>query len=82
MTVPTYAIGDYIKIEFPDEVTGIGEWMWVRVEACDDAKKQVMCRLDNEPLNEYGGKLEQGTQLIVNYAQIREHRKPTEFTKH
>ena len=31
--VPTYERGDYVKVEFPDEATGIGEWMWVRVES-------------------------------------------------
>jgi hypothetical protein len=79
--VPPYEPGDYIKVEFPDESTGISEWMWVRVEACDDERKQIVGRLDNEPLNDYEGNLEQGTQLIVNYAQIREHRKPTEFSE-
>ena len=28
--VPKYEAGDYIKVEFPDEATGVGEWMWVR----------------------------------------------------
>lgn len=79
--MPKYEPGDYVKVEFPDEVTGIGEWMWVRVEVCDDRKKVVMGRLDNVPLNDYGGKVELGSQLIVSFAKIREHRKPTEFTK-
>jgi antirestriction protein ArdC len=80
-TMPTYEQGDYVKIEFPDEVTGIGEWMWVRVESCDDQKKLLMGRLDNEPLNDYRGKIQLGSELVVSYAQIREHRKPSEFTK-
>lgn len=75
-----YERGDYVKVEFPDE-TGIGEWMWVRVEVCDEKKKVVIGRLDNEPLNDYGGEIEPGSALVVSYAQIREHRKPTEFTK-
>jgi hypothetical protein len=79
--VPTYERGDYVKVEFPDETTGVGEWMWVRVEGCDDKKKLVFGTLDNEPLNDYDGKVELGSQLAVSYAQIREHRKPTEFTK-
>ncbi len=78
----TYERGDYVKVEFPDEATGVGEWMWVRVEVCDDNRKVVIGRLDNEPLNDYDGKVEQGAQLVVSYAKIREHRKPTEFTKH
>ena len=39
--MPTYKPGDYIKVEFPDEATGVGEWMWVRVRSCDDAKLLV-----------------------------------------
>ena len=79
--MPTYSPGDYVKVEFPDEATGIGEWMWVRVEVCDDQRKLVIGRLDNEPLKDYGGQIDLGSQLIVAYAQIREHRKPTEFTR-
>lgn len=77
----TYEPGDYVKVEFPDEATGIGEWMWVRVEVCDDKRKLVYGRLDNEPLNDFDGKVELGSELVVSYAQIRDHRKPTEFTK-
>jgi hypothetical protein len=41
LTMPTYRRGDYVKVEFPDEDTGVGEWMWVRVHRCDDEKKLV-----------------------------------------
>jgi hypothetical protein len=78
---PAYEQGDYIKVEFPDETTGIGEWMWVRVLRCDEEKKLVFGTLDNEPVNDYGGKIELGSELAVAYSQIREHKKPTEFTK-
>ena len=80
--MPSYEPGDYVKVEFPDEVTGVGEWMWVRVERCDDSKKLVFGTLDNEPLNDYDGKIDLGSRLAVSYDQIREHRKPTEFKKH
>ena len=40
-SVGTYEQGDYVKVEFPDETTGIAEWMWVRVHHCDDEKKLV-----------------------------------------
>jgi len=79
--MPLYQPGDYIKVEFPDEATGIGEWMWVRVEVCDDNRKLVFGRLDNEPVNDHGGKVGLGSQLAVSYAQIREHRKAVDFTK-
>jgi hypothetical protein len=78
--VAKYRQGDYVKVEFPDETTGVSEWMWVRVDSCDDEKKLVFGRLDNEPLNDCGGKVALGSQLAVSYSQVREHRKPGEFT--
>jgi hypothetical protein len=53
--------------------------MWLRVEGCDDEKRLVYGVLDNEPLNEYGGKVKLGSQLAVSYDKVREHRKATEF---
>jgi hypothetical protein len=53
----------------------------VRAEVCDDKKQVVIGRLDSEPLSDYGGKIEPGSPVVVSYAQIREHRKPTEFTE-
>src|SRR5438128_2912184 len=78
---PVYERGDYVKVEFPDETTGIGEWMWVRVTHCDEGKQLVFGVLDNEPLNDYEGKVGLGSELAVRYSHIREHRKPTEFTR-
>jgi len=78
---PLYQSGDYIKVEFPGEAGMPSEWMWVRVLRCDDTKKLVFGTLDNEPLNDYDGKIELGSELAVAYSQIREHKKPTEFTK-
>jgi DNA mismatch endonuclease (patch repair protein) len=75
--MPSYEAGDYVKVEFPDKPIGIGEWMWVRVERCDDEKGLILGRLDNEPLNEYAGKVKRGSQLAVGYSQIREHKKRT-----
>jgi hypothetical protein len=42
---------DYVKVEFPDEATGIGEWMWVpaTVAAISDAirwAEQIMAKID------------------------------------
>lgn len=78
----TYERGDYIKVEFLGEAGMPSEWMWVRVRRCDDEKKIVFGTLDNEPVNDYHGKIELGSELVVSYSQIREHKKPTEFTKH
>jgi hypothetical protein len=52
---PSYDPGDYVKVEFPDTTTGIGEWMWIRVTRCDEEKQLVFGLLDNEPLNDYDG---------------------------
>jgi hypothetical protein len=77
----TYNRGDLVKIAFDDGVTGIGEWMWVRVGRCDDQRQLVFGTLDSEPLNDYDGKSGLGTELAVSFSRIREHRKPAEFTK-
>jgi hypothetical protein len=74
-----YEHGDYVKVEFPDETTGIGEWMWMRVDRSDDEKQLVFGTLDNEPVNEYKRKLNLGSQLAVSYDKVREHRKASEF---
>jgi hypothetical protein len=80
-TMDQYEPGDYVKVEFPDPATGVGEWMWVRVARCDDERQVVFGTLDNEPIRDYGGKIELGSELAVSYAQIREHKKPTQFKK-
>ena len=81
MSMPTYERGDFVKVEFPDENTGIGEWIWVRVTSCDDANQLVFGVLDNEPLNDHEGRVELGSELAISYSKIREHRKPSEFTR-
>ena len=73
--MPTYEHGDYVKFEFAGEAGMPSEWMWVKVIRCDDQKGLVFGTLDNEPLNDYGGRLTVGSELAVAYAQIREHRR-------
>ena len=77
---PAYDRGDYLKVEFPDKTTGIGEWMWMIVDHCDDEKRLVFGTLDSEPLNDYGGKVKLGSQLVVSYAKVRDYRKDSHFT--
>jgi hypothetical protein len=77
--VPTYEPGDFIKVEFPDESTGVGEWMWVRVRRCDDSRQLVFGMLDNVPANDTSGKLELGTELAISFTQVRERRKASDF---
>ena len=74
---PRYEPGDYIKAEFEGEEGMPGEWMWVVVQRNDDKKRLVFGTLDNEPLNDCGGKVKLGSQLVVSYAKIREHRSKT-----
>jgi hypothetical protein len=54
------------KFAFPDEVTGVAEWMWVRVTGCDDAKQLVFGTLDNAPVSDSSGKLKLGTELAIS----------------
>jgi hypothetical protein len=77
--MPKYEKGDFIKVEFPDDTTGVGEWMWVRVRHCDDEKQLVFGALDSVPINDHAARLTLGAELAISFAQIREHRKPTEF---
>lgn len=70
----TYLPGDLVKVEFKDEQTGESEWMWVKVDHCDDFGRLVFGRLDNQPVV-FAGKLELGQHLAVSYDNIREHRR-------
>ena len=76
--MPKYERGDYIKVEFPDETTGTGEWMWVRVHHCDDKNRLVFGTLDNEPVNDYNSSIELGSEVVVAYGQIRDHKQNRE----
>jgi hypothetical protein len=71
-----YQAGDYIRAEFRNERTSETEWMWVRVDSCDDANRLVFGRLDSVPALDYGDKLRLGSQLAVSFDNIREHKKP------
>lgn len=66
----TYKAGDYVKVEFPHESTGIGEWMWLRVSRCDEHKQVVFASPDNDPLNDYDGTITLGSELAVTFSQL------------
>ncbi len=68
-----------IRVEFSDETTGVGEWMWVCVRSCDDAGRIVFGALDNVPVNGFHKRLRPGSELAISFDQIREHRKATDF---
>jgi hypothetical protein len=77
--MPRYEKGDFIKVEFADEHTGVAEWMWVRVQSCDEEKQIVFGILDNEPLNTLGGRLGLGSELAISFERIRDRKKPWDF---
>ena len=68
-----YKRGDHVKIEVEDRPFGVSEWMWMVVEECDDEKRLVFGRLDNEPIA--NPDLQLGQQLAVSYDKIRDHRR-------
>jgi len=71
---PEYEVGDHIKVEFEDEGEMPGEWMWVIVRGQDHAKRIVYGTLDNQPVNDYGGKVRLGSELAIAYDKIRAYR--------
>lgn len=72
---PQYEPGDHVKVEFEGENGMPGEWMWVIVQNRDDKSRIVYGTLDNQPLNDYGGKVRLGSQLAIGYDRVREHKK-------
>ena len=78
-TLPKYEKGDFVKVEFPDELTGVSEWMCVHVHRCDDDRQIVFGALENAPVNDSTSRLKLGTELAVSFSQVREHRKAADF---
>ncbi|MGH7771425.1 MAG: hypothetical protein ACREQA_04240 [Candidatus Binatia bacterium] len=76
--MPVYNSGDYVKAEFKHDATGESEWMWVRVEYCDDKNRLVFGWLDSQPVV-HTDKLALGQHLAVSYDTIREHKKESSF---
>jgi hypothetical protein len=79
--VAKYDQGDYVKAEFKDNQTGESEWMWVKVDYCDEAERIVFGRLDSQPVLDHGEKLRVGSQIAVSYGNIRQHMKASEFSQ-
>ena len=74
----TYDHDDYVKVEIVDHETKESEWLWVRVEYCDDTNRLVFGRLDNEPV--VNTDLTLGQRLAISYDNVRDHRKPSGFS--
>jgi hypothetical protein len=70
--------GDHVKFEVKDEKTGEAEWMWLRVDYCDEPNKMVFGWLDSQPIV-FTADMRLGQHLAVSYANIREHKKETDF---
>jgi hypothetical protein len=73
-----YEPGDYVKCEVKDDRTGEAEWMWVRIDYCDEPNKMVFGWLDSQPVV-FSADMKLGQHLAVSYDNIREHRKATDF---
>ena len=63
--------GDHVKVEFKDDRSGESEWMWVEVDTCDEERRVVFGRLDNQPVVHTDLRL--GQELAVSYDRIKEH---------
>jgi hypothetical protein len=70
--------GDHVKFEIKDEKTGEAEWMWLRVDYCDEPNKMVFGWLDSQPIV-FTPDMKLGQHLAVSYNNIREHKKATDF---
>jgi hypothetical protein len=69
--------GDHVKFEIKDEKTGEAEWMWLRVDYCDELNKMVFGWLDSQPIV-FTPDMKVGQHLAVSYDNIRERRKGTD----
>jgi hypothetical protein len=71
--ISDYQPGDRVKVEFADDTSGEGEWMWVQVDSTNEGSRIVFGRLDSRPILHAG--LRVGQELAVSCGQIREHRR-------
>ena len=76
----TIEAGDYIKFEMKDDSSGESEWMWLRVDRCDEPNRVVFGCLDSQPIV-FAAELKLGQQLAVSYDNIRDHKKSDEFSQ-
>ena len=65
--------GGYVKFEIKDDQTGEAEWMWLRVDYCDDSQRIVFGWLDSQPVV-FTSRLQLGQHLAISYHNIREYR--------
>jgi len=70
--------GDYVKFEIKDDKSGEAEWMWLRIDYCDEPKRVIFGWLDSQPVV-FTSDLKLGQHVAVSYDNIREHKKSHEF---
>jgi hypothetical protein len=73
-----FAAGDYVKFEIKDEQSGQSEWMWLKVDRCDESERVVFGRLDSEAIV-FTKDLKLGQQIAVSFDNVRDHKKPSDF---
>jgi hypothetical protein len=76
----TFHPGDYIKFEINDEQTGQSEWMWLRIDRCDEPNRIVFGWLDSQPVI-FTRTFKLGQRLAVSYDKVRDHKKSCEFER-
>jgi hypothetical protein len=76
--VVKFESGDYVKFEIKDEQTGESEWMWLRIDYCDEPKRLVFGWLDSQPVV-FTTDLKVGQHLAVSFDNIQDHRKSDQF---
>lgn len=64
--------GDYVKFEVIDERAGEAEWMWLKIEYCDETNRLVFGWLDSQPILSPSD-LKLGQHLAVSYDNLRQH---------
>ena len=74
----TFASGDYVKFEIKNDATGESEWMWLKVDRCDDPNRLVFGWLDSEPVV-FSSDLKLGQHMAVSYDNVRDHKKSSDF---
>ena len=73
-----FTTGDYVKFEIKNDATGESEWMWLKVDRCDEPNRLVFGWLDSEPVV-FSSELKLGQHMAVSYDNVRDHKKSTEF---
>lgn len=70
--------GDYVKFEMKDDRSAEAEWLWLRIDYCDEPNRLVFGWLDSQPVV-FTSDLKIGQHLAVSYDNIRERKKSNEF---